>query len=103
MTVERLKGVAMRKTASDGASLLVHMEKGSHDQLLRRAAEQGVPLDTAYQKGFISSEGRFLTRRSAAHVGVDSGQVPDYFVSPQGVRALLSSDVSWDSTKEKTT
>jgi hypothetical protein len=70
------------------------MVKGSHAQLRSRLGDDIIyesrPGD---QEGFVTSEGRFVTRLQAVRIGVEAGQLSDQWLTVR--RDLLSSDINW--------
>jgi hypothetical protein len=80
---EHLTGVAIIRAGG-----MMSMVKGSHSQL--RGYEDARPGD---QEGFVTSEGRFVTRLQAVRIGVEAGQLSDQWLTVR--RDLLSSDINW--------
>lgn len=88
---ERLTAAAIQRSGE-----VLHRGFKSHWQL--RAALDPNDPDPRHGKpgdidGFVTSTGRFVTRREARDVGVASGQLHKSWRTAQ--RDLLSSDINW--------
>jgi hypothetical protein len=59
----------------------------THQALMEAHSLEGVH---EREKGYVTSTGRFVSRREACEIGIDSGQV-----QPGPIRDILSCDITW--------